>query len=100
LADMMQSFSTSVFTLGAEIVFGISAVILNYILLRAGLVPKVISIWGLIGGMLLLLLGAMKVLGIDVAAVEIAFTVPIALNEMVLAVWLIFKGLNVSAQNI
>lgn len=94
LADMLVVLSTSIFTLGAEIVFGISAVVLNYVFIRANLVPKLISVWGLIGGMLLLLLGAMKVLGMDVVAVEIAFTVPIALNEMVLAVWLIFKGFN------
>lgn len=92
LADMLAGLSTSFFTFGAEIAFGISAVILNYLLLRAELVPKLISIWGLVGGILLFLLGAMKVLGIDVSAIEIAFTVPIALNEMVLAVWLIVKG--------
>lgn len=100
LADMLVGLSTSIFTLGAEIVFGISAVVLNYAFIRANLVPKVISIWGLIGGALLLILGAMKVLGMNVAAVEIVFTVPIALNEMVLAVWLIVKGLNISAQDI
>jgi hypothetical protein len=100
LADMLVTLSTSIFTLGAEIVFGISAVILNYILLRANLIPKVISIWGLIGGIFLSLLGAMKILGMEISAVEIAFTVPIALSEMVLAAWLIFKGFNGSVQNI
>lgn len=98
LADMLVGLSTSIFTLGAEIVFGISAVVLNYMLLRTNLVPKLISVWGLVGGAFLFLLGAMKVLGMDVTAIEIAFTVPIALNEMVLAVWLILKGFNVSAQ--
>lgn len=100
LADTLVTLSTSIFTLGAEIVFGISAVILNYVFIRSNLVPKVISVWGLVGGTLLLLLGAMKVLGIEVTMIEIAFTAPIALNEMVLAVWLIVKGFNVSARDI
>lgn len=94
LGDMLVSVSTSAFTLGAEIVFGVSALILYYLFIKAKLVPKLISIWGLVGGALLLTLGVMKTLGVPYGAVEIAFTAPIALNEMVLAVWLIVKGLN------
>lgn len=94
LGDLLVFASTSTFTLGAEIVFGLSAVVLSYALFKANLVPKLLSIWGGIGGVLLFALGAMKILGIPVSTIEVAFTVPIALNEMVLAVWLIFKGFN------
>lgn len=97
LGDMLVSSSTAAFTLGAEIVFGISALILNYIFLRTRLVPAIISIWGLVGAALLLALGIMKVLGMPVETIEIAFTAPIALNEMVLAIWLIAKGVKVTA---
>lgn len=96
LGDMLVSSSTSAFTLGAEIAFGISALILNTLFLRTKLVPLVISVWGLVGGALILILGMMKVLGMPVNFVEIAFTAPIALNEMVLAIWLIVKGFNVT----
>lgn len=96
LGNMLVSSSASSFTLGAEITFGISALILNTLFLRTKLVPLFISVWGLIGGALILTLGMMKVLGMPVDFVEIAFTAPIALNEMVLAVWLIIKGLNVT----
>lgn len=92
LGDLIQSTSTSTFTLGAEIAFGVSALVLNYAFINSRIVPRWISVWGLVGGALLLVLGAMKILGMSVSAVEIAFTVPIALNEMVLAVWLIVKG--------
>lgn len=96
MGDMLTDVSTIVFNLGAEIAFSISALILNYVFLRANLVPRFISIWGFVAGFLMLVLGAMKVLGLSVSDIEIAFTVPIALNEMVLAVWLIAKGFNVS----
>lgn len=100
LGDVLVSSSTSAFTLGAEIVFGLSALILNILFLRTKLVPLFISIWGLVGGALLLILGMLKVLGLPVDFVEIAFTAPIALNEMVLAVWLIVKGLHVPVPKI
>jgi len=96
LGGVLVSLSTSAFTLGAEIVFGVSALVLNALLFKATLVPKWIAIWGFIGGALLLTLGVMKIVGLPFAAVEIAFTAPIALNEMVLAIWLIFKGLNLA----
>ena len=92
LGDLVKSTGTTTFTLGAEITFGFTALILNYIFMQTRMVPRWISIWGFVGGALLLTLGAMKILGLPVSAIEIAFTVPIALNEMVLAVWLIMKG--------
>lgn len=92
-----MALSTSAFTLGAEIVFGVTALLLNVILWRTKLVPGLISLWGLIGGTLLLALGIMKTLGISVDVIEIAFTAPIALNEMVLAIWLIIKGFSEKA---
>jgi hypothetical protein len=55
----------------ATIVFSLSALILNYILYRSKLIPRWLSGWGLIGATL-------------------------ALQEMVLAVWLIVKGFNSS----
>lgn len=92
LGGTLVNASVTVFALGAEITFGITALILNFVLFRAKLVPALISIWGFIGGALLLLLGIMHILDVPTETVEIAFTAPIALNEMVLAIWLIAKG--------
>lgn len=98
LGDTLVTLSVSIFTLGAEIVFGVTALILNVIFLRTKLVPWFISLWGLLGGALLLSLGVMKTLGLPVDAIEIAFTAPIALNEIVLALWLIIKGFSEKTQ--
>lgn len=96
LGMVLSDVSTIVFNLGAEIAFSISALILNYVFWRTNLVPRFLSVWGFVAGLLMLALGGMKVLGLPVSSIEIAFTVPIALNEMVLAVWLIAKGFNTS----
>lgn len=94
LGTLWLNAGTLVFTMGAEITFGVTALMLNYVLFRANLLPRFITIWGFAGGFLLFVLGCMKILGMPVSTIEIAFTVPIALNEMVLAVWLIAKGFN------
>ena len=70
LGDMLVTLSTSAFTLGAEIVFGVSALILYYVLIAANLVPKWISIWGLVAGALLLALGVMKTLVCHIAPLK------------------------------
>ena len=70
LGDFLVFTSTSIFTIAAEITFGISALILNTVLIKAKLVPRLLSIWGFVAGALILILGAMKVLGISVSAVE------------------------------
>ncbi len=98
LGTLWLNAGTVVFTMGAEITFGITALMLNYVLFRAHLVPRFITIWGFAGGFLLFVLGCLKILGIPVSTIEIAFTAPIALNEMVLAVWLIAKGFNSAKQ--
>lgn len=94
MGDLLVHASVSAFSLGAEIVFGVTAIILNVVLLRHRLVPLIISIWGLAGGGLILVLGVMHILALETAALDVAFTAPIALNEMALALWLIIAGFN------
>ncbi len=92
LGQILLSGGTTTFTLGAEIVFGLTALILNFSFIQTRIIPRWLSIWGFVGGALLLSLGVLKILGLSVSGIEIAFTVPIALNEMVLAIWLIAIG--------
>jgi Domain of unknown function (DUF4386) len=80
---------------GTLIVFSVSAVILNTLLYRSQLVPVWLSLWGIVGG-LLLLTGAvveMFAYGVDApTAVQLVGAAPIGVQEMVLAVLLIWKG--------
>ena len=70
-----------------------------YLVYQAKLVPRWLSGWGLIGTALAILatfLVMFRLIGI-ITPSYIILTVPIALQEMVLAVWLIVKGFSPSA---
>jgi len=85
--------------LGVEFVFSLTALILNYLLFRSKLVPRFISVWGLIGATLLLVSGFLVMFGLSLSptsAISMLLSLPIALQEMVFAIWLIGKGFNSS----
>lgn len=87
------------YLISGQLVFSVSAIVLNYVLYRSRLVPRFISVWGLIGAVLLLagaLLLMFDTIADDSLLGTIAF-IPIAVNEMVLAVWLIARGFSRSA---
>ena len=72
--------------------------IFYYLLYRSKLVPRWLSVWGLVGVPLWIAAGVLATFGHDpTSTTPIILNLPIALNEMVLAVWLIVKGFNPSA---
>ena len=86
--------------LGVEFVFSLTALILNYLLFRSRLVPRWLSVWGLVGATLLLASGFLVMFGLSpspTSAISMLLSYIIALQEMVFAVWLIGKGFNSSA---
>lgn len=79
--------------IGSLLVFGLGALILYSMLFRAGLVPQWLSVWGIVGAVLILARALLEVYGAELSgAVQVLLAAPIALNEMVLALWLIIKG--------
>jgi hypothetical protein len=73
--------------------FSVSALILYPLLLRSRVVPAWLSVWGLLGGLLLLGRTVVEMYGTDLSgAAQALLTAPIGVNEMVLAVWLIIRG--------
>ena len=81
------------FMIGSGLVWSLSALILNHILYRSKLIPRWLSGWGLVGATLSFATYLLQFLSINL---DILF-LPIALQEMVFAVWLIVKGFNSSA---
>ena len=77
--------------IGPMLVFALSALIFNYLLYQSKLIPRWLSAWGLIGAILLLTEGLVGMFGLTISPFLAA---PIAVQEMVLAVWLIVKGFN------
>jgi hypothetical protein len=73
--------------------YGGGALILYLVLFQSELAPRWLSIWGLIGATLLLAMGVLRLFGKPV----VFLAIPLILNELVLAVWLIIVGFNSSA---
>ena len=82
------SFSTTIFCVGA--------LILNGLLYRTRLVPRLISTWGMAGAVLHLMGSVLVVFQVLApwSAPIVALTVPIGINEMVLAGWLLVRGFS------
>ena len=74
------------------IVFSLGALTIYYLFYQSKLIPRWLSTWGLIGAVLYLAAPLLAMFGF---VLEILMA-PLALQEMVLALWLIVKGLNSS----
>ncbi len=82
-----------------KIVFSLGALMLYYVLYQSQLIPRWLSGWGGIGAALHLASGVFVMFGwlTEFPVLGIFWDLPIALQEMVMAVWLIVKGFNSSA---
>lgn len=81
----------------AVIAFCIGGAMYYYIMYRSRLIPRWLSAWGLAGLALLFLMTLLLAFGEEISAPsgkQLLLAVPIAIQEMVLAVWLIVKGFN------
>ncbi len=75
--------------------FSIGALIYYYIFYQSKLVPRWLSVWGLIGITLGVINGLIYMFSdIPNEMITMLLDLPIFVNEMVLAVWLIIKGFN------
>ena len=72
--------------------YGLGALILYFLLFQSELFPSLLSIWGLIGAILLVAMGLFRLFGHSFEFLAI----PLILNEVVLAVWFIVEGFNSS----
>lgn len=83
------------------LVFTVGALMLYFVLYKSKLIPRFISAWGFIAAAFLLI-GSVLIMvemftGISELGLQLIFVIPIAVNEMVLAIWLIVKGFNPTA---
>lgn len=80
-------------------VFPLGALILNYALYRANLVVPWLAVWGLAVAALYWMAGVLVIFGLEpMSTTHVALSVPLAIQEMALAVWLILKGFMASAE--
>jgi hypothetical protein len=74
----------------------LGALIFYYLLYKSKLVPRWLSVWGFFGATLFLATVPLRLFGL-IPPSTVVLVIPLLLNEMVLAVWLIVKGFNSSA---
>ncbi|MGA7270989.1 MAG: DUF4386 domain-containing protein [Acidimicrobiia bacterium] len=95
VGDTLLATREWTYLIGSLVMLGVSALILNSLLYRSRLVPAWLSIWGLFAGVLIALRGLGEMYGIDFSGViQGVLAAPIAVQEMVLALWLIIKGFD------
>lgn len=75
-------------TLMVSFVFSIGALMIYYLFYTSKLIPNWLSIWGIVGGILYFVVPVAMMFGVQLDVLM----APLALQEMVLAVWLIVKG--------
>lgn len=81
------------------VAFSLGALMLNYVLYQARLVPRWISVWGLLAAISILAARVALLSGVDLSSSTVTvLDAPIFAQEMVFAGWLIVKGFDVSVQ--
>jgi hypothetical protein len=83
----------------AVLAFGLGALMYYWVFYRSRLVPRWLSAWGLVAIVSLMLSSVLVIFGRvePMSTTQIVLALPIFLQEMVLAVWLIAKGFDPSA---
>ena len=84
------------FVIGTLVFLGLGALTLNYLFYVSKLIPRWLSVWGLIGGAGVLVYGVFALFGHDISSFSAVslLAAPIAVEEMVFASYLIIKGFN------
>ncbi len=79
--------------------FGLGAICYYWVFFRSRLIPRWLSAWGLVAITMVMVSALLVLLGLieSFSTPQLILALPIALQEMVLAVWLIAKGFNRAA---
>jgi hypothetical protein len=98
LGTVLQK-AVEISTTTTEIVFPLGALMFYAVLYQANLLPRWISGWGLIGAILYEAAGVLHLFALtgQTSTLMLVLVLPIGVQELVMAVWLIVKGFNPSA---
>ena len=86
-------------SLTAIFAFYLGALMYYLVFYQSGLIPRWLSGWGIVGVILGLVAATFVLFGVTsyMSTTQVVLNLPIAVQEIVLAVWLIVKGFNPSA---
>lgn len=96
LADALKSSRDNVNHIFMILILCTGNILLYILFLKSKLIPKWISLWGIIGAVLSIIASGLVLFReIDIITVEyIVLNVPTAILDLILGIWLMFKGFN------
>lgn len=96
---LLHSVHNWTFLLGPNFMLGINTMMYSYIFYQSRLVPRFISLLGMTGAALVFIAALLEMFGVfsQLSVWGALMSLPVAANEMILAVWLIAKGFNGAA---
>jgi hypothetical protein len=100
--EILKLFRDLTNHLGVILATGLGNLLLYYILFKAKLIPVWLSIWGIMGNLLIMIASFLLLFElIDVISTEYGImTIPLVLQEVTLAIWLITKQLKLPTSQI
>ena len=101
LGEMLKTIRDLSNHLGVMVTTGLGNLLFYYILFRGKFIPKWLSVWGVIGNVLIILASFLILFQlVDVISTAyISITIPLVLQELILAIWLIVKGFDFDREN-
>lgn len=98
IGEILKLFRDLINHLGVMLATGLGNLLLYYILFKGKLIPFWLSVWGIIGNILIMIASFLLLFDlIEVISMEYGIiTMPLVIQEVVFAIWLIVKGLKLS----
>jgi hypothetical protein len=98
LGELVRSGFHWVANVGKLLAFSIGCLLYSIIFYRTKLIPRWLSGWGVVAGIMTMLSALLAMYGLiaPFSTAQIVLNLPILPQELVLAVWLIVKGFNPS----
>jgi hypothetical protein len=96
---LLKAIHDWTFMLGPLFMLGINTMMYSYIFYKTKMVPRFISLLGMTGATAVFICALLVMFGViqQISVLGGLLALPVAANEMILAVWLIVKGFNESA---
>lgn len=87
------------FMLGPNFMLGINTFIYSYVFFKSRLIPRILSVIGIVGAIMIFIAAHLEMFGImrQLSVGGMVMAIPIFIYEMSLAIYLIVKGFNINA---
>jgi hypothetical protein len=96
VGSLLKAIHDWTFIIGPHFILGINTFVYSFVFFKTKMVPHKLALLGLIGAVLVFTVGNLEMLNVlpQFSVTAILLVLPISLYEMILAGWLIKRGLN------